>query len=148
MAPAGPSGGDELAQGPGEGRRAVRIRGWLDLALVRIAVGPVVTPWIASGALDLDGRRYAPAPLRRVTCDRAGERTIVRVSLDAGAAVALEIAAAHRATVTWDYDSPRGPGRVVENCSVADATISVTGGGGTRSLAVTGAAAVEHGWTP
>jgi hypothetical protein len=38
-------------------------RGWLDLALVRIRIGPLVTPWIASGALDLDGRRYAPAPV-------------------------------------------------------------------------------------
>ena len=50
-------------------------RGWLDLALVRIGIGPVVTPWIAAGAIELDGRRYAPAPLRRVTCERAGERT-------------------------------------------------------------------------
>jgi hypothetical protein len=50
--------------------------------------------------------------------------------------------------VSWDYASPRGPGRVVENCSVADATISVTDGGATRSLVVTGAAAVEHGRTP
>ena len=123
-------------------------RGWLDLALVRIAVGPVVTPWIASGALSLDGRRYAPAPLRRVTCERAGERTTVRVALSSGAAVALELAAPRRATVSWDYASPRGPGRVVENCSVADATISVTDGGATRSLAVTGAAAVEHGRAP
>ena len=123
-------------------------RGWLDLALVRIAIGPVVTPWIASGALSLDGRRYAPAPLRRVTCERAGERTTVRVALSSGAAVTLELTAPQRATVSWDYASPRGPGRVVENCSVADATISVTDGGATRSLAVTGAAAVEHGRTP
>ena len=123
-------------------------RGWLDLALVRIAVGPVVTPWIASGALELEGRRHAPAPLRHVTCERAGERTSVRVPLAAGGAVALEIAAPQRATVTWDYASPRGPGRRVENCSVADAALSVTSAGATRSLAVTGTAAVEHGRVP
>ena len=121
---------------------------WLDLALVRIAIGPLVTPWIASGAFSLDGRRYAPAPLRRVTCERAGERTTVRAALSSAAAVALELAAPRRATVSWDYASPSGPGRVVENCSVADATISVIDGGATRSLAVTGAAAVEHGRTP
>jgi hypothetical protein len=48
-------------------------------------------------------------------------------------------------TVTWDYASPRGPGRVVDNCSVADARIAVETADGTRSLAVTGSAAVEHG---
>jgi hypothetical protein len=72
----------------------------------------------------------------------------VRASLSSGAAVGLEIAAPQRATVSWDYAGPRGRGRVVENCSVADATISVTERGATRSLAVTGAAAVEHGRTP
>ncbi len=65
-------------------------RGWLDLALVRIGIGPVVTPWIAAGAIELEGRRYAPAPLRRVTCERAGERTNVRVALSGGAAVTVE----------------------------------------------------------
>jgi hypothetical protein len=123
-------------------------RGWLDLALVRIRIGPLVTPWIASGALEVDGRRYAPAPLRRVTCKRAGERTRVRVSLSGGATVTVELTAPRKDTVTWDYASPRGPGRVVDNCSVADARITVETADGTRSLAVTGSAAVEHGAVP
>jgi hypothetical protein len=122
--------------------------GWLDLALVRIRIGPLVTPWIASGALDLDGRRYAPAPLRRVTCERAGERTTVRVSLSRGAAVTVALTALRKDTVTWDYASPRGLGRVVDNCLVADARIAMETTRGTRSLAVTGSAAVEHGGTP
>jgi hypothetical protein len=112
---------------------------------VRIRIGALVTPWIASGALDLEGRRYAPAPLRRVTCERAGERTMVRVSLSGRAAVTVELTALRNDTVTWDYASPRGPGRVVDNCSVADARIAVETADGTRSLAVTGSAAVEHG---
>jgi hypothetical protein len=120
-------------------------RGWLDLALVRIRIGPLVTPWIASGALDLDGRRYAPAPLHRVTCARAGEHTSVRVSLSGGAAVRVETTASLHDTVTWDYASPRGPGCAVDNCSVADARIALQAAGGTRSQIVTGTAAVEHG---
>jgi hypothetical protein len=72
----------------------------------------------------------------------------VRVSVAAGGAVALKITAPQRATIAWDYASPRGPGRLVENCSVADAAISLTNTGATRSLAVTGTAAVEHGRTP
>lgn len=122
-------------------------RGWLDLALVRIRIGPLVMPWIASGAIDLDGRRYAPAPLHRVSCERAGERTTARVALSSGAAVTVELTAPRTGTVTWDYDSPRGRGRIVDNCSVADARIALETTGGTRSLTVTETAAVEHGGT-
>jgi hypothetical protein len=123
-------------------------RGWLDLVLVRIRIGPVLTPWIASGAIELDGRRYAPAPPRRVTCERFGERTAVGVSLAGGAGVTVELTAPRAATVTWDYASPQGPGRVVDNCSVADARIALQTTGGTQTLTVTGMAAVEHGATP
>ncbi len=120
-------------------------RGWLDLVLVRIRIGPLVTPWIASGALELDGRRYVPAPLHRVTCERAGERTRVRVSLSGRAAVTVELTAPRGDTVTWDYASPSGPGRLVDNCSVADALIALETTGRTRSLTVAASAAVEHG---
>jgi hypothetical protein len=130
------------------GRLGEEGRGWLDLALARIRIGPLVTPWTACGAIDLDGRRYAPAPLHRVTCERAGERTTARVSLSGRAAVTVELAASRADTVTWDYASPSGPGRVVDNCSVAEARIALQTTGGTRSLAVTGMAAVEHGATP
>ena len=122
-------------------------RGWLDLALVRIRVGPVLTPWIASGAIDIDGRRYAPAPLRRAVCERAGERTTVRVALSGGVGATVELTAPRAHTVTWDYASPRGPGRVVDNCCVADARIALQPPGGMRTLALTGTAAVEHGAT-
>ncbi len=129
------------------GRLGADGRGWLDLALVRIRIGLLVTPWIASGAIEIDGRRYAPAPLHRVTCERAGERTIARVSLSGGAAVTVELTAPPAGTVTWDYESPRGPGRIVDNCSVADARIALVTTDDTRSLTVTGTAAVEHGGT-
>jgi hypothetical protein len=122
-------------------------RGWLDLALVRIRLGPLVTPWIASGGVELDGRRYAPAALHRATCKRGGERTTARVPLSGGAAVAVELTAPRAHTVSWDYASPRGPGRAVENCSVADIRIALETNGDTRWLAATGRAAVEHGAT-
>ncbi len=32
---------------------------WLDVALGRVKVGPLTTPWIANGALHLDGQRHA-----------------------------------------------------------------------------------------
>jgi hypothetical protein len=120
-------------------------RGWLDLALARIKLGPLLTPWIATGAVDFDDRRYVPARLRRVACDRAGELTDVRLSLSPSASLELAITAPGHAGIKWDYDSPTGPGRLVENCSVADATLRLDSPTGSRSVAVTGTVAVEHG---
>ena len=57
-----------------------------------------------------------------------------------GGQVTVDVRAEHH--VTWDYDSPRGPGRVVRNCSVADATVTLDGG---RAWQVLGTVAVEHG---
>ncbi|MGZ6604245.1 MAG: hypothetical protein ACXVFO_15510 [Solirubrobacteraceae bacterium] len=122
--------------------------GWIDLALVRIRIGPVVTPWIASGAIELEGRRWTPAPMRRVACARAGERTAVAVALSPRATLHVTTAAPRHATVTWDYASPRGPGRTVDNCSVADARLQLTRTGRTGTLSVTGVVAVEHGRMP
>jgi hypothetical protein len=120
-------------------------QGWLDLALVRIKLGPLVTPWIASGALHLDGRTYAPAPLRQVSCDHAQGRTTVALALSPTARLRLLITAPEPATVTWDYGSPSGPGRSVENCSVADATLELESSAGARCITLSGTVAVEHG---
>jgi hypothetical protein len=32
---------------------------WLDAAIGRVRLGPVTTPWVASGAVSLDGVRHA-----------------------------------------------------------------------------------------
>jgi hypothetical protein len=120
-------------------------RGWLDLVLVRVRIGPIVTPWIASGAVELEDRRWSPAPLRRATCVHAGERTEVAVSLSPRAVLRLSVRAPQRATMTWDYASPRGQGRIVDNCSVADAELRLTDAAGSRTLTATGTVAVEHG---
>jgi hypothetical protein len=120
-------------------------RGWLDLVLARIRIGPFMTPWLAAGALHLGDRRYAPAPLRRVICDRAGEHTHVSVSLWPAASIELAITAPGRATVRWDYASPRGPGRVVDNCSVADATLRLRSATSPCSVTLEGSVAIEHG---
>jgi hypothetical protein len=97
--------------------------GWLDIVLVRVRVGPALTPWIAGGGLHLDGRlrRTRPGRARFV---RDGSRTAVDVPLRGGH-VTVEAHSAHE--VVWDYASPAGPGRTVRNCSVADATVVVDG---------------------
>ena len=87
---------------------------------------------------------FAPPPFRRVTCERAGERTNVRVALSGDATVTVDVTAPAADTVTWDYAEPAQMGRIVDNCSVADARIALKTTGGTRSLTVNGRTAVRR----
>jgi hypothetical protein len=128
--------------------------GWLDLVLVRVRLGPLLSPWIASGALHLDGRTHGVARRGRVRREVTGERTDVAVALTGGTRLVLTITAPISATAGWDYASPSGAGRDVRNCSVADGSIRLSGArgdrgpanaGDTRELDVEGRFAVEHG---
>ncbi len=112
--------------------------GWVDLALVRVPVGRFLSPWLAGGGLCVDGvlRRTRPGV---VGLAEDGQRTVVRVPLR-GAEAVVELQAPY--DVTWDYASPQGRGRVVRNCSVADARVVLDDG---RAWEVAGTAAVEHG---
>ena len=116
--------------------------GWFDLVLARVRLGPLLTPWIATGALQLDGERRAlggPATaLRGVRVEDQGER--LRVELPGG--VLVETTSPATDTATWDYASPAGPGRLVRNCSIADGTITLSG---RTPLEVRGGFAVELG---
>jgi hypothetical protein len=117
--------------------------GWLDLTLARVRIGPVLTPWIAAGAVMLDGRTYRPARRSRVRRTIAGRSTTVSLALAGGAGVLeLQIDAPPESTVTWDYAAPAGAGRVARHCSVADAVIRV---GAAPPLEVHARLAVEHG---
>src|SRR3954469_17525456 len=48
---------------------------WVDLAVGRVRIGPVVTPWVANGAVSADGERIRVGGLgRRVAVDPAPDR--------------------------------------------------------------------------
>ncbi len=117
-------------------------RGWVDLILARVEIGPLLTPWVVSGAMKIDGERTRlgglTARLRGFHADVTPER--VAVQLPGG--VGLEVRGDPAATVTWDYAAPHGPGRDVRNCSVADGTLTLPGG---RSLTLAGGWALEVG---
>ena len=122
--------------GLGEDRRA-----WIDLALARVRIGRLLTPWLASGAVALDGQVRRPGRRGRVQLLRAGERTIASVPQSGGERLEFELNAPSSATVRWDYAGPGGRDREVEHCSVADASVRL----GPRRWAVGGRASVEHG---
>jgi hypothetical protein len=121
---------------------------WIDVAVGRVRIGPVVTPWIANGAMSLDGERIPLGGLgRRVAVDASSDRCDLRIPA-AGATVTAMVSAPSEAFVEWDYADP-GPGHPahrVRNCSVADLTLTVARRGGAPvDLRASGSAVYEWG---
>lgn len=96
---------------------------WFDVAMARIAVGPVVLPWAGIGALQLDGRRI-PLGLSarrgpgRVRVDVPGRLVAELPARDGHLTVELD--APTDAMVAWPYAQPGGgPLHHALNCSRA-----------------------------
>jgi hypothetical protein len=99
---------------------------WLDLAIARVRLGPMTTPWVANGALSVGGRRLRLGGLGRRP--RVSESlTGCEVALaGGGATVAVSVSAPGEAFARWDYANPDGAVHQVVNCSVADLSLRVT----------------------
>jgi len=98
---------------------------WLDVALGRLRLGPVRTPWVANGALSIDGERFRLGGLgRRVDVVAAANRCHLRIP-GPGATVTAWATAPEQAFVPWDYAGPGGGAHQVVNCSVADLRLRV-----------------------
>ena len=98
---------------------------WLDVALARIRLGPLLSPWIATGAVSLDGRRFRlGGPGRRVPVLAEDDRCSLRIP-GSGARVDVSASAPADAFAEWDYADPDGRPRRVRNCSVADISVAV-----------------------
>ena len=88
---------------------------WLDLAVGRVRLAGRTTPWIANGALELDGRRHALGGLRaRVEVDATPAAATVRVG-----DTHVRLTAPPGQTVAWVYADPPGGEHHALNCSVA-----------------------------
>jgi hypothetical protein len=112
---------------------------WLDLSVGRVRVGPLLTPWIANGAVQADGERRrlgGPRPAR-VTATREG----CRVELP-GAVVEARSPAGQ--TVAWPYADPAGGEHHSLNCSIASVTVRL----GTLELHTAHGGVYEHGVAP
>jgi hypothetical protein len=116
---------------------------WLDLSVGRVRAGPVLTPWIANGAVHVRGQRTRLGGLRpaRVSATPEG----CRVEL-AGAVVEARSPAGQ--TVAWPYADPAGGEHHSLNCSIAEVRVRTAGAelrtahGGVYEL---GVAPGEHG---
>jgi len=121
---------------------------WLDLALGRIKVAGRTTPWIANGALALDGERLRLGGLaaRGTTVREAPERAEITVAGPRGVRVHVAVRAPERQTVGWIYADPAGGAHHVGNCSIAALSLRVERRGHTPlELATAHGAAYELG---
>jgi hypothetical protein len=127
---------------------AILPHGWLEVVAARIAVGPWLTPWVATGALQLDGRRHRLGGMRHARDTRIHTRT-TGAEMTLGAEqmrLRLEIAAPAHRFVSWRYADPGGPEHHTAHCAVADLQLEIEPEGQPpRRLQVDAAASYEHG---
>ena len=100
---------------------------WLDVALGRIRIGPMTTPWIANGVLCVDGRRH------RVGGIGSARRSVVAETPEGcdfvlpgvGVTVRGRVSARREGLVGWVYADPDGSEHHTVNCSIADLELDV-----------------------
>jgi hypothetical protein len=101
---------------------------WIELALARVRVGPVTTPWIANGELCLDGRRHKLGGIERVRSTEV-EESIESCRFELGGEgiqLSGSVGADRQKFVGWLYAQPKGGERQTINCSIADLRLEVT----------------------
>jgi hypothetical protein len=108
-------------------------RAWLDLALGRVRLGGHLTPWVANGALSLDGRRHRLGGLtaRGVDVQESVEGCRLRLRAAHGLALEARVQVPAGSAAGWRYADPDGGEHDVLNCSVAALTLTVTPPGAT-----------------
>jgi hypothetical protein len=96
---------------------------WLDVAIGRVKVGGAVTPWIANGALSLDGARHRLGGIGRVRATRVDARpgALEAVIGGAGVTARVSVAASLDQTVAFEYAG----GHHALNCSIAQVRLRV-----------------------
>jgi hypothetical protein len=100
---------------------------WLDVAFGRVRVGRAITPWVANGAVSLDGRRYGLGGLGRVRSTRVDARPgeLRAVVGGAGVLVRAAVTAPPGQTVAFEYADPAGGTHHALNCSIAEVHMRV-----------------------
>jgi hypothetical protein len=100
---------------------------WLDVALGRVRVAGRLTPWVANGALSLDGHRHRIGGLRtrglRVEETVAG--CVLELVGERGLRIAARAAVPSESAAGWRYSDPDGKAHDVVNCSVAALELDV-----------------------
>jgi hypothetical protein len=101
---------------------------WIDVAIGRVKVGPFTTPWIANGALSLDGVRRRLGGVERGRSTRVTERPTRCDFMLPGDGVSVRgtVGSESKNFVGWIYADPDGSEHNALNCSIADMTLTVS----------------------
>lgn len=100
---------------------------WIDVAVGRILLGGRMSPWVANGALSVEGRRTRLGGLlaRGLTVAERPHRCTLSLPGGKGVSVEARVQAPEGATAGWRYADPDGGEHDVLNCSVAALTLTV-----------------------
>jgi hypothetical protein len=123
---------------------------WLDVAIGRIKIGPWTTPWVANGALSLDGERHRVGGIGKVRSTVIDEHPDHCVFTLPGQDLTVrgQVRAPRQRFVGWVYADPDGSEHNTVNCSIAGLTLDVeqaTSEASTVGLATPHGAAYELG---
>ena len=100
---------------------------WLDVALGRLKIAGRMTPWVANGALSLDGRRHRIGGLaaRGLRVEETVAGCALRLPGEGGLTVDARVEVPAGSAAGWRYADPDGGEHDVVNCSVASLQLSV-----------------------
>lgn len=120
---------------------------YFDMAVGRIKIGGVRTPWVGNGNIVLDGVEHRLGGFEHIPSTKVEEEpTSARFQLKGkGIKVRGRVSSEPKNFVAWIYADPVGPEHNTLNCSISDLELEVERDGKTERIAVTGAAAYEFG---
>jgi hypothetical protein len=100
---------------------------WLDIALGRIKLAGALSPWVANGAVSLDGRRYRVGGIaaRGLHVHETPQQCILRVPGERGLVLDARVSVPPTTAAGWRYADPDGSGHGVVNCSIAAVELDV-----------------------
>jgi hypothetical protein len=100
---------------------------WIDVALGRAVIAGRMTPWLASGAVSLQGRRLPLGGVvaRGTRVAESPRRCTVRVPGRDGLVVEARVEVPPEAAAGWRYADPDGGEHDVVNCSIAHLAVNV-----------------------
>jgi hypothetical protein len=122
---------------------------WLDVVLGRVRIAGRLTPWLANGALELDGHRHRLGGLsaRGLRVSASADGCLLTLPGPDGLALEARVDVPPQAAAGWRYSDPAGGDHDVVNCSVAalELVVQLPGGGARRTLRTSHGAAYELG---
>ncbi len=121
---------------------------WIDVAIGRVRVAGRTTPWVANGALRIDGERHRLGGVgaRGLLVAERPERCVLALPGAGGLTVEAHVRTPPAALAGWRYTDPDGGHHDVSNCSIAALTLVVRRPGRpARTLRTAHGAAYELG---